>query len=117
MQTVDTEQARQRLEATLAELDRSVTTLTPDSAEADRQGTPGDADAGLDLADNDRANALVEVATQQRQQVIAALRRIDEGSYGRCVSCGEALSDGRLEAKPEASRCMKCQSQSESAMR
>lgn len=117
MQIVDTEKARKRLEATLAELDRSVTTLKPDSADANRQATPGDADAGLDLADNDRANALIEVANQQRSQVVEALQRITEGSYGRCVACGKPMSAGRLEAKPEASRCMQCQAQSESAMR
>jgi DnaK suppressor protein len=111
--TVDTQLARQRLEATLAELDRSVATLTPRSGDADHHGTPGDADAGLDLADNARATALVEVATGQRRQVIEALRRLDEGTYGVCVICGAPLAEGRLEAKPEAARCMACQARAE----
>jgi RNA polymerase-binding transcription factor len=115
--TVDTQQARQRLVALLAELDRSVATLTPDSTDDDRQGTPGDADAGLDLADNARANALVEVATEQRNQVQQAIKRIDDGVYGRCVKCGAALPAERLEAKPEAARCMACQAASETAAR
>lgn len=117
MRTVDTQQARQRLEAILAELDRSVATLTPTADRSEQHGTPGDADAGLDLADNARANALVEVATGQRRQVIEALRRIDDGTYGLCVRCGTPLPEGRLEAKPEAARCMVCQAQSESESR
>jgi len=113
--TVDTEKARQLLEATLAELDRSVATLDSEVAEPDHQGTPGDADAGLDLADSERARALVDIATQQRDQVVAALERIDRGVYGRCVICDTALPPARLEAKPEAARCLSCQARSEAA--
>ena len=116
MHTVDTEhtrQARQRLEEMLAELDRSVATLTPEQSDADHHGTPGDADAGLDLADNARAAALLEVAQEQRRQVREALQRVDAGSYGMCVECGNPLPEGRLEAKPEAARCLACQAKSE----
>lgn len=113
MRTIDYQQARQRLEAILAELDRSVATLTPRSDNADRHGTPGDADAGLDLADNARAGALLEVAKGQRSQVLDALRRLDEGTYGLCVICGTALPEGRLEARPEAARCVECQARAE----
>ena len=113
MHTVDTQEARQRLEVLLAELDRSVATLTPASDAVDHHGTPGDADAGLDLADNARATALLEVAQQQRRQVIEALQRIDEGTYGLCVVCGTPLPEGRLEARPEAARCVSCQAKAE----
>jgi DnaK suppressor protein len=111
--TVDTQEARQRLEEMLAELDRSVVTLTPASDTSDHHGTPGDADAGLDLADNARAAALLQVAEQQRRQVVEALRRIDDGTYGLCVVCGTPLPEGRLEARPEAARCVTCQAKSE----
>jgi len=115
--TVDTQLTRQRLQAALAELDRSVLTLTPETSEGDHHGTPGDADAGLDLADTDRANALVEVATEARRQVLDALDRLDAGVYGRCVVCGAALPADRLEARPEAARCMTCQSRTEAGSR
>ena len=102
------------IKATLAELDRSVLTLMPVPAEGDHHGTPGDADAGLDLADNARAAALLEVATEQRRHVLEALRRIEAGTYGLCVICGTPLPEGRLEARPEAARCMTCQAKVES---
>lgn len=114
VQTVDMQEARERLEASLAELDRSIATLTPRVADADHHGTPGDADAGLDLADNARAAALLEVATEQRRHVIEALDRIEQGTYGLCVICGIPLPEGRLEARPEAARCMVCQAKAES---
>jgi DnaK suppressor protein len=112
VRAVDTEVARERLEELLAELDRSVATLAPGD-DGDHHGSPGDADAGLDLADNERANALVDVANTQRREVLGALRRIAEGTYGRCVTCGEPLPEGRLEARPEAARCVACQAKAE----
>jgi DnaK suppressor protein len=42
--------------------------------------------------------------------VLNALRRIQEGTYGTCMDCGALIPEGRLEARPEASRCVKCQS-------
>ncbi|HEX7106568.1 MAG TPA: TraR/DksA family transcriptional regulator [Acidothermaceae bacterium] len=113
MRTVDTQEARERLEASLADLDRSIATLTPQVGDSELHGTPGDADAGLDLADNARAAALLEVATEQRRHVLEALRRLDEGTYGLCVICGTPLPEGRLEARPEAARCMACQAKVE----
>jgi len=32
-----------------------------------------------------------------------------EGTYGQCVDCGKPVPEGRLEARPEASRCVACQ--------
>lgn len=41
--------------------------------------------------------------------VDAALGRIDEGTYGECSDCGEAISPPRLKALPWAQRCRDCQ--------
>lgn len=43
-------------------------------------------------------------------QVRAALRRIDEGTYGRCVVDGEPIDEKRLEAVPWTPYCLKHQS-------
>lgn len=43
------------------------------------------------------------------REVEAALRRMDEGSYGLCISCGEPLPIERLEILPQIARCMPCQ--------
>lgn len=47
--------------------------------------------------------------------VEAALRRIDCGAYGRCMDCGQAISDRRLAAIPWVTRCIACQELSGSA--
>jgi DnaK suppressor protein len=48
-------------------------------------------------------------AQRRRQQIEAALRRIDEGEYGECRSCGEPIESRRLDAFPETPFCVVCQ--------
>ena len=38
-----------------------------------------------------------------------ALRAIDDGSYGKCKTCGKDIDKGRLEFLPYAVNCIKCQ--------
>ena len=37
-----------------------------------------------------------------------ALAKLDEGSYGRCDTCGEAIEPARLRARPDSSLCLRC---------
>ncbi len=48
-------------------------------------------------------------ASQRRQRVAAALRRIAQDEYGECVRCGESIDPRRLAAQPEAPLCVPCQ--------
>jgi RNA polymerase-binding transcription factor DksA len=41
-------------------------------------------------------------------EVIDALARIDQGTFGRCENCGQAIPDGRLETVPYARYCVPC---------
>src|SRR2546430_14736769 len=43
------------------------------------------------------------------RDVVSALQRIDDGSFGNCERCGEAIGDKRLEALPFARHCIDCQ--------
>lgn len=103
--------ARQRLEEVRDELDRSVAVLNGAHNQhplvSDYPQDP--ADAGSNLAESDRAEAILAAAKARRVLILEALRRLDEGSYGLCVDCGRPVPDGRLEAKPEAARCVTCQ--------
>jgi len=42
------------------------------------------------------------------KQIEAALTRVDDGSYGECVKCGEDISDERLELLPATPYCRNC---------
>jgi DnaK suppressor protein len=50
---------------------------------------------------------------EELQQIETALRRMDEGTYGECISCGTDIEFPRLEAQPTALRCLECQSKHE----
>lgn len=51
--------------------------------------------------------------TAELQVIAAALKRIEDGSYGECCDCGAEIPLQRLRAAPEATRCVQCQSQAE----
>jgi len=42
-------------------------------------------------------------------EAVDALQRILDGSYGICADCGITIPPARLQAKPEALRCIACQ--------
>ncbi len=108
---MDTATAGKRLEQARDELDRSIAVLRgekPDGIVADAPQDP--ADAGTRLSEADRTEAVLASASSQRAQVLNALQRIQEGTYGTCVDCRALIPEGRLEARPEASRCVGCQS-------
>jgi DnaK suppressor protein len=105
---VDVTTARERLKSMLIDLDRSIATLRGDSR-ADRSP----ADAGADLTDADRVRAMLDAAARQRAAVLDAVARLDRGVYGLCADCGATVPEGRLEARPEAARCVQCQARAE----
>jgi DnaK suppressor protein len=43
------------------------------------------------------------------RDVLAALRKLDEGGFGECERCAEEISEKRLEALPFARYCIECQ--------
>jgi RNA polymerase-binding transcription factor DksA len=116
--TVDTAAARTRLEDMLTGLDRSIAILKgehPDPAASGYDRHP--ADAGTNLSDADRAEATLDAMQRQRSTVVAALTRLTTGTYGQCVECGRPVAEGRLEARPEAARCVACQGRYDKARR
>ncbi|MGE0615392.1 MAG: TraR/DksA family transcriptional regulator [Bacteriovoracia bacterium] len=47
------------------------------------------------------------------KKVDEALRRIDEGTFGECESCGEDIEFRRLQARPTATLCVSCKEEEE----
>ncbi|MAB04453.1 MAG: dimethylmenaquinone methyltransferase [Rhodobacteraceae bacterium] len=41
-------------------------------------------------------------------RIRAALRRMDEGEYGYCQSCGEPIAEARLDVLPDTPFCATC---------
>lgn len=79
-------------------------------------------EAEREIERTDRVQAAVpeEILQQLDEQgrrevdaIQAALGRIDAGTYGLCESCGKAINPARLDARPMARRCVRCQEQAE----
>ena len=66
----------------------------------DRPGLSPDDEMGFAVADR-RAGMLA--------QIDLALKKMDEGTYGRCENCEEEIRPARLRAQPFAVRCTRCQ--------
>lgn len=70
----------------------------------------------LDAGEESVADAMADLQILEMQKevaeqadVIAALARISNGSYGICADCGDDIGVKRLEAWPTAKRCIRCQ--------
>ncbi|MCW5657711.1 MAG: TraR/DksA family transcriptional regulator [Burkholderiaceae bacterium] len=74
-------------------------------------------DAAAQVSDLEVAQAQRQRDADELAQVEQALHRLDAGRYGDCVSCGEAIPLARLWAQPAATRCARCQAESEKAPR
>jgi len=102
--------------------DRRTSLETERSNLVARLGELGDGDAGSlsfdqNFADSSQVTAErgeVEVLLGSLRESLAkvedALRRLDEGTYGFCENCQEPIPTARLEAMPDARRCMSCAS-------
>jgi DnaK suppressor protein len=52
-------------------------------------------------------------AEQVIAEIDAALKRIEDGTYGTCTSCGREIPVERLDANPWASLCIDCKRRAE----
>lgn len=77
-------------------------------------------DSALDVGDQSLLNlaegidiSLLEMRNRIRKDIDDALNRLDEGTYGICIDCGEEISEGRLKVVPFATHCVRCQERNE----
>ena len=78
---------------------------------SDDQPDPGDLSRVDEL--RDEYFALAETDSQILAQVRAALRRIEQGTYGRCMVDGGPIDPKRLESVPWTPYCLKHQAELE----
>jgi DnaK suppressor protein len=119
--SIDSEQFRDTLLEERKRVEHALATL--------RDEHPGSLDDEVEETSPTNDNNLAETATatlgreidytlgDNAEQVIsaidAALVRIEQGTYGRCVSCANEIPLERLEANPWASLCIVCKRKAE----
>jgi DnaK suppressor protein len=99
------EALRERLELRAEALREEMAAAIRESALA-QPDPPGDADTRILSLQRDAG---------ELEQVLAALQRVDTVDFGRCRDCAEMIDWSRLEAEPQALRCLACQSRAEQA--
>jgi DnaK suppressor protein len=80
-----------------------------------------DPNAYVDVVDQANAEANKSLEFQMKnhtasviKEVDLALKRIEEGSFGECVQCGEVISEARMKANPATTLCIDCKAAIES---
>jgi RNA polymerase-binding protein DksA len=118
---VDTERFRGILEEERQRVQDAISYLheeTPGSLEDETEEIIGNSDNHLgDTAtatlDREIDYSLEENSEHVLRAIDAALRRIEDGTYGICETCGQPISQERLEAIPYATQCIDCRRKGE----
>jgi RNA polymerase-binding protein DksA len=100
---------RQRVEAAIQNLhDEHPGTLVEDSGEETAYDNHL-ADTATETYDRELDYTLEENSEHVLGEIDAALKRIEEGTYGTCTNCDRPIPVERLEALPWATLCIDCQ--------
>ncbi|MCM8750538.1 TraR/DksA C4-type zinc finger protein [Thermomicrobiaceae bacterium CFH 74404] len=109
------ETMRERLLAHRMDLQRQLaaaqSSLSAESQYQEDEGTVAThpADEASDLFSAEVDATLMLALEDELSRVDAALKRMDSGTYGICVECGQPIEPERLEAIPWAERCIRDQ--------
>lgn len=68
------------------------------------------ADSSQVTAERGEAETLATSLRDALDEVEKALHKMEDGTYGVCESCGQAIAEARLEAMPAAAYCITCAS-------
>jgi RNA polymerase-binding transcription factor len=71
------------------------------------------ADTATETVEREIGSTLEEHDERLRVAIDDALRRIEDGTYGKCVNCGAPIPEERLEAMPWATLCIDCKRREE----
>jgi RNA polymerase-binding transcription factor DksA len=107
---------RQTLQTLKSRLRGDLSQMTDEALRRDNGGASGNlssvplhmADLGTDNYDQEFTLGLIENEQVTLELVNEALGRMEQGTYGRCVECGDPISKPRLQAIPYARHCIRC---------
>ena len=101
----DTAAFKARLEAELQELESRQSRIAEDLAEP---LNPDSSEQAVEMEDDASLEGQGALVAKEIASVKRALARIEDGTYGECVRCGEDIAPARLDARPEAALCINC---------
>jgi RNA polymerase-binding protein DksA len=117
--TSDTKHFRSRLLEERKRVKEAIDYLheeNPGSVQDEAQDSTADnhpADVATVTFDRELDYSLEENEERLLEAIDAALGRIDDGTYGICRTCGQAIGEERLEALPWTTQCIDCKRKEE----
>jgi RNA polymerase-binding transcription factor DksA len=103
--TLDRIAEREKLEHELA---RAQTELLLIKQKLEEKGDFGLGQGASTVYEWEMNLALRETAEARIRSIKAALDRLDQGTYGICQVCGQAIDPDRLEILPHTTLCVRC---------
>ena len=104
---------RQRVQAAIDNLHEENPGTISDETGEDAMYDNHLADTATVTFDRELDYTLEENSEHVLAEIDAALKRIEDGTYGQCTNCGKEIAPERLEARPWATLCIDCQRQRE----
>ena len=98
---------KEKLVARRAELEEQLSDFSSDRISPDQVQDAGD--QALSATMETLKSSLQNTELDEHKRIVRALEKIEDGTYGVCIDCGEDVSDKRLKMYPNASRCLVCQ--------
>jgi DnaK suppressor protein len=105
MEQIELEQFKRRLEVMLEALKQP----SVRSEEISIENSPDALDQVQSAAEREMAIGRLESEFRRRRSIMAALERIQEGTYGVCTQCEAEMGIKRLNAVPWTEYCLECQ--------
>lgn len=101
------EKAKKDLMGRKVQLEQELTQLSSDAVVENHVQDPGD--QALSLSMEMLQVSFQDAELHEYKRIMRALEKIEDGSYGVCIDCGDAISEKRLKSYPDAARCIACQ--------
>lgn len=74
----------------------------------DDEPNPDTSERAVEREDDEMLEGLGNAGKAELEQIEHALTRIESGTFGVCVECGDDISDERLSVIPYATKCKNC---------
>jgi DnaK suppressor protein len=100
---------RRQLLARRAELAGRLARINQDVTRANKPLEADFAEQAVERENDQVLDALLDGLREELSHIETALGRLDQGDYGICESCGRKIPSARLDALPDAGRCVKCE--------
>lgn len=103
----DLHKIKEQLQQRKWELEEKLTNLSKEQLSDGQVQDPGD--QALTSTMEALRLSLQDAELEEYKRIVGALKKIEEGSYGLCVDCGNSIAERRLKLFPHTTRCLSCQ--------